>query len=1424
MGETDDERVAQASGLFDNFVQASTCKGTLQAFSILCRQLELDPLDYSNFYTSLKAAVSTWKVKALWTKLDKRAQHKVYKQNKACQGTRCLIIGGGPCGLRTAIELALLGCKVVVIEKRDTFSRNNVLHLWPFTIHDLRGLGAKKFYGKFCAGALDHISIRQLQLMLLKVSLILGVEIHVNVEFIKLVEPPPEQTDDSPGWRAEVQPSNHPVSDFDFNVVIGADGRKSTLEGFVRKEFRGKLAIAITANFVNRNTTAEAKVEEISGVAFIFNQKFFLELKEETGIDLENIVYYRDNTHYFVMTAKKQSLLEKGVIINDYIETERLLSTDNVNQEELRSYAREAADFGTNYQLPSLDYAINHYGQPDVAMFDFTSMHASENATLIREKHGHQLVVALVGDSLLEPFWPMGTGCARGFLAAFDTAWMIRGWSQGKSPLELLAERESIYRLLPQTTPENISKNFDQYSIDPATRYPNLNSSCVRPHQVRHLFIDGQKNSCHLERGGSTRRSVDLCRRESEVHPGRLLTWCQKQTRGYRGVNVTNLTSSWKNGLALCALIHRQRADLIDFDSLNEDDVAGNNQLAFDVAEREFRIQPVIRGKEMAAEAEPDKLLMVLYLSKFYEAFRNSPQSNNGSREADENSEDYSVKTSLKPVTVPQPRKRIPRDDKKLEEDSVNKRRRKGNHYLTELSCHSAPPVGDDGELQESKVRSMATQLLAKFEENSSTGGSHSKCVTRKNFPPGLGGSDICHFCGKRVYVMERLSTEGYFFHRECFRCDVCNCTLRLGGHTFDSQEAKFYCKMHSAQRQSSSHTGRFKRRMEDCVPPSSADSGSYSAMGSAPTQHPGRESSLMSEQLDKGQKRVHEDTEMTAEAHGASCVVRPTAQETIGVNGQSLDSTKDHCSTKPNHRWKRKIRATFPLLFVKKFQKSIPLDKDRPETVPEGDSEENSSGETPNTSECNANTSADTQNPSGECEKSETFLKTTCKSSNPKKRLMISLPDKEKLLNWDMLVTEETPSNANNTHQQEDQVQAETEADKPQTDSRQDEEPSQSQPSASAPSAFQLIVNAFRRTFSVTDPSSRSSAPVTMRTACDGPNKPRPLSGFSFNSNFATVGQEQSRDVRKVSKHQDRWAAGGPDPWGAGRDLPSLLQEVSLKSHRDSGGVFSDDMASLPRRKVNLFSSLRLRKKEDPEIAVKDQELQKEIRTMLTNLRNKASSQQNLEESSSGDDDEDLTFNQKVHTERHPERERRKQEKMVAQQAKRELLRRLHRAQAIQRQLEEVAEKQKDVEERGVAIEKIIRGETETESSLTDDSDEAQLYQSWFKLVLEKNKLARYESELMIFAQELELEDTQSRLQQELRRRMAIEDTKKSASELQREQEILAQLMRTVEKRDTLVSVLEEQRLRERAEDRDLESLALSGGYAFHWAQMQDS
>nr|XP_020142164.1 F-actin-methionine sulfoxide oxidase MICAL2 isoform X9 [Microcebus murinus] len=825
MGENEDEKQAQAGQVFENFVQASTCKGTLQAFNILTRHLDLDPLDHRNFYSKLKSKVTTWKAKALWYKLDKRGSHKEYKRGKSCTNTKCLIVGGGPCGLRTAIELAYLGAKVVVVEKRDTFSRNNVLHLWPFTIHDLRGLGAKKFYGKFCAGSIDHISIRQLQLILFKVALMLGVEIHVNVEFVKVLEPPEDQENQKIGWRAEFLPAEHPLSEFEFDVIIGADGRRNTLEGFRRKEFRGKLAIAITANFINRNSTAEAKVEEISGVAFIFNQKFFQDLKEETGIDLENIVYYKDCTHYFVMTAKKQSLLDKGVIINDYIDTEMLLCAENVNQDNLLSYAREAADFATNYQLPSLDFARNHYGQPDVAMFDFTSMYASENAALVRERQAHQLLVALVGDSLLEPFWPMGTGCARGFLAAFDTAWMVKSWNQGTPPLELLAERESLYRLLPQTTPENIHKNFEQYTLDPGTRYPNLNSNCVRPHQVKHLYITKELDRYPIERLGSMRRSVSLSRRESDIRPSKLLTWCQQQTEGYQHVNVTDLTTSWRSGLALCAIIHHFRPELINFDSLNEDDAVENNQLAFDVAEREFGIPPVTTGKEMASAQEPDKLSMVMYLSKFYELFRSTPLRSMDSwrKNYGDNADLGSAKSSISNnyLNLTFPRKRTPRVDGQTEENDMNKRRRKGFNNLDEPSSFSRHSLGSNQECSSSKeggnqnkVKSMANQLLAKFEENSRNPSLLKQESTRKlSFPMNLGGSDTCYFCEKRVYVMERLSAEGHFFHRECFRCSVCATTLRLAAYAFDGEEGKFYCKPHFIHCKTSSK--QRKRRAE---------------------------------------------------------------------------------------------------------------------------------------------------------------------------------------------------------------------------------------------------------------------------------------------------------------------------------------------------------------------------------------------------------------------------------------------------------------------------------------------------------------------------------------------------------------------------------------------------------------------------------
>lgn len=72
---------------------------------------------------------------------------------------------------------------VICVEKRNAFSRNNVIHLWPNVINDMYSFEAKRLYGQFCVGSIDHIAIRQLQLMLLKIALIYGLHFIPNVAF-----------------------------------------------------------------------------------------------------------------------------------------------------------------------------------------------------------------------------------------------------------------------------------------------------------------------------------------------------------------------------------------------------------------------------------------------------------------------------------------------------------------------------------------------------------------------------------------------------------------------------------------------------------------------------------------------------------------------------------------------------------------------------------------------------------------------------------------------------------------------------------------------------------------------------------------------------------------------------------------------------------------------------------------------------------------------------------------------------------------------------------------------------------------------------------------------------------------------------------------------------------------------------------------
>ncbi|XP_060687866.1 EH domain-binding protein 1 isoform X2 [Hemiscyllium ocellatum] len=92
-----------------------------------------------------------------------------------------------------------------------------------------------------------------------------------------------------------------------------------------------------------------------------------------------------------------------------------------------------------------------------------------------------------------------------------------------------------------------------------------------------------------------------------------LLAWCKEVTKNYRGVKITNFTTSWRNGLAFCAILNHFRSDLIDYKSLNPQDIKENNKKAYD-GFASLGISRLLEPADMVLLAIPDKLSVMTYL------------------------------------------------------------------------------------------------------------------------------------------------------------------------------------------------------------------------------------------------------------------------------------------------------------------------------------------------------------------------------------------------------------------------------------------------------------------------------------------------------------------------------------------------------------------------------------------------------------------------------------------------------------------------------------------------------------------------------------------------------------------------------------------------------------------------------------------
>ncbi|CAB3220174.1 unnamed protein product [Arctia plantaginis] len=114
-------------------------------------------------------------------------------------------------------------------------------------------------------------------------------------------------------------------------------------------------------------------------------------------------------------------------------------------------------------------------------------------------------------------------------------------------------------------------------------------------------------NALQVKNGGSKRNA--------------LLKWCQQKTFGYNNIDITNFSSSWNDGLALCALLHSYLGDgRVAYSSLSPHDKRTNFSVAFEAAES-VGIPTTLNIQDMIHQERPDWQQVMAYVTSIYKHF-----------------------------------------------------------------------------------------------------------------------------------------------------------------------------------------------------------------------------------------------------------------------------------------------------------------------------------------------------------------------------------------------------------------------------------------------------------------------------------------------------------------------------------------------------------------------------------------------------------------------------------------------------------------------------------------------------------------------------------------------------------------------------------------------------------------------------------
>jgi len=472
-------------------------------------------------YEKLQAVVKdggNWKWPRMWQRFDEiERRGEAFREGEALNfkqpnknpgmiAQKILVAGGGPIGIRMTVELAIGGHLVTLIEKRREqrdengnltalgfTNRINRPHMWPFVRNDLAKLNGKDLlsraaaYPVFTEPETSSIGIDELQLLLLKNALLLGVEIRLGVGYVNSTIQIEDDTC-KPTWNCELNYDEKATARWgpalpdlnikegknfeEFDCLIACDGPRSTVRekqakyfGDVEKrKFMDCVGIVANVQKVPRKRLKELGFEhgqepsDMNRTKMVFKE-FFGKIKEEAGADIENLIYYKASTHnYTIVVPKRQTLIDNGLSGRVYTFHQGREGGGKQDEEKEKTKAfcgrvLKAAGIPIDPEASNDGFV----GVPNDCMaFDFAECWNTKKSLHFNypppnysveedgEWTGRKLVpfVALAGDSLLEPFWPMGLGLKRGWQAILDTCYAVDNLFNSGCYMEKLGKTE----------------------------------------------------------------------------------------------------------------------------------------------------------------------------------------------------------------------------------------------------------------------------------------------------------------------------------------------------------------------------------------------------------------------------------------------------------------------------------------------------------------------------------------------------------------------------------------------------------------------------------------------------------------------------------------------------------------------------------------------------------------------------------------------------------------------------------------------------------------------------------------------------------------------------------------------------------------------------------------------------------------------